>query len=47
MEMHGQPHLLEVIGALHAAGGFSNGLDGRQQQSNKGADDGDDHQQLD
>jgi hypothetical protein len=34
MTMHRQGQLLDVIGALRAAGGFTRGLHGRQQQGN-------------
>jgi hypothetical protein len=39
--------LLKVVLALDAVGGFPNLLNGRQQQTNQGAEDGDDHQQFD
>ena len=44
--LHGQPELLQVVGALHAVGGFANLLHGRQQQSDEDRDDGDDNEQF-
>ena len=45
--MERQADLLEVVGALDAAGGLAGRLHGRQQQRDQDADDGDDHQELD
>ncbi len=45
--MNGQAELLEVVGALGAAGGLPRRLDGRQQQCDQDGDDGDDDQQFD
>ena len=42
-----QANLLEMVAALHAAGGLAGGLHGGQQQRDQHADDGDHHQQLD
>jgi hypothetical protein len=42
-----EAELLEVVGALDAAGRLSGGLDGRQQQRNQDGDDRDHHQKLD
>ena len=39
--------LLDVVGALRAAGGFAGGLHGGQEQRDEHADDGDDDEQLD
>src|SRR5262249_49757709 len=39
--------LFQVVGALDAAGGFPDLLNGRQQQPDQDRDDGDYHQQLD
>src|SRR5439155_19657401 len=43
----GQPHLLEVVLALHAGSRLAHLLHGRQQQADQDGDDGDDDQQLD
>jgi hypothetical protein len=43
----GQPDLLEVVGALGAAGGLSGRLHGRQEERDEHADDCDHHQELD
>src|SRR5262249_55535342 len=45
--VQGQANLLEVVRAAHPRGGLADLLDGRQQQADQDADDGDDHQQLD
>ena len=45
--VQGDADLLEVVGALGPAGRLAGRLDGRQQQGDQHADDGDDHQQLD
>jgi len=42
-----QSHLLEIVAALGAACCLASGLNGRQQQGDQDADDGDDHQELD
>ena len=42
-----QSQLLEIVAALRPPGGLPSGLNGRQQQRDQNADDGDDHQQLD
>ena len=39
-----QAHLLEIVGALDAAGRLAGGLDGRQEQGDQDRDDRDDHQ---
>ena len=39
--------LLEIIGALGAPGGFSGGLNGREEQSDQHGDDRDHNQKLD
>jgi len=39
--------LLEVVGALHAVGGFADLLDRGQQQPDQDGDDRDDDEQLD
>ena len=44
---HAQAELSHVVQALSAARRFAGGLDGRQQQRDQHADDGDDHQQFD
>jgi hypothetical protein len=44
---HRQGDLLEVVGALGAAGGLARRLDGRQQEGDQDGDDGDHDQQLD
>ncbi len=43
----GQAELLEVVGALGAAGGLAGALHGRQQQGDQHGDDRDDDQKLD
>ena len=43
----GQAELLEVVAALHTAGGLAGRLHRRQEQPNQDADDGDHDQQLD
>src|SRR5207247_2378997 len=43
----GEADLLEVVGALHAAGGLAHFLHGRQQQADQNRNNGDHHQQLD
>src|SRR5205814_499252 len=43
----GDAKLLEVVGALHAGGGFADLLDGGEQESDEDGYDGDHHQQLD
>jgi len=45
--VHGQPELLQVVGALNAAGGFPRRLNGRQQQGDQNGDDRNDDKQLD
>ena len=42
-----QPDLLQVVGAVQAAGGFAGRLHRRQQQPDQNADDRDDHEQFD
>jgi hypothetical protein len=42
-----QNDLLEIVHALVAAGRLARGLDGRKQQRNKNADDGNDDKKLD
>ena len=44
--VHPNPDLLEVITAAHAAGGFTSGLYGWEQQPDEDADDGDHNEQL-
>jgi hypothetical protein len=41
-----QSHLLEMVGALNAAGRFPRRLHGREQQRHQNADDGNDNQQF-
>src|SRR5262249_50739244 len=43
----GQADLLQVVDALHPAGGLACGLHGGQQQPDQDGDDGDDDQELD
>jgi hypothetical protein len=38
--------LLEMIAALHAAGGFAGRLDGGEKQRHENPDDGNDHQKF-
>jgi hypothetical protein len=45
--VNGEGELLELIAALRAAGGLTRRLDGRKQQANKDAYDGDDDQEFD
>ena len=45
--LRGQAELLEVVGALGAAGGLAGRLHGRQQQRDQHGDDGDHDQQFD
>ncbi len=45
--LDGQPELLQVVRALHAAGGFASGLNRREKQTDQNADDRDNDQQLD
>ena len=45
--MHGQAELLEIVAAQALSGRFPGGLDGRQQQSDEQADDGDGHEEFD
>ena len=45
--VQGQAELLEVVGAVHAAGGLADLLHRRQQQADQDGDDRDHHQQLD
>src|SRR5260370_13126584 len=45
--VHGQADLLEVVGALNLIGSLADFLHCRQEQGNQGADNGNDHQQLD
>jgi hypothetical protein len=40
-------HLLQIIGALHAASGFAGRLNSRQEQRDEHADDGNDNEELD
>jgi hypothetical protein len=42
----GQTNLSHVVAATHPSGRFARGLNGRQQQADQNADDGDDHEQL-
>ena len=44
--VQGQAPLLEVVGALAAAGGFAGGLHGRQEQGDQNANNGDDDEQF-
>jgi hypothetical protein len=43
----GEPHLLEIIGALHAPGGLACRLNGREQQRDQYSNDRDHDEQLD
>ena len=45
--MTGDADLLEVVGALSAAGRFASRLHGGKKQRDEYGDDGDDHQQFD
>ena len=45
--VNAQADLLQVVGAIDAAGRFAHLLHRRQQQADQHGDDGDDHQQLD
>ena len=45
--LHGQPELLEVVGALDAIGGLAHPLHGRNQQADEDGDDANDNQQFD
>ena len=45
--VHGQPDLLEVVGALGPPGRLAGRLHRREQQRDQHGDDGDDDQQLD
>jgi hypothetical protein len=45
--LNAQTILLEVVAALHSAGGFAGGLHGRQEEGDQDADDRDHDQQLD
>ena len=45
--MNGEPQLLEVVGALGAAGRLARGLHGREQQCDQYRNDRDDDQELD
>jgi hypothetical protein len=47
MILHGQCKLLDLIDALRSSRGFSSRLDGRQEQSDKYANDRDHDQQFD
>ena len=47
MVVAGQADLLEIVGALRAAGGLAHVLHGRQEQADQDGDDGDHHQQFD
>ena len=44
--MHGEAKLLQVVGALHAVGGFPDLLHRRQQQTDQNGNDGDHDEQL-
>jgi hypothetical protein len=44
--MQRQPHLLQVVAALHPPRRLARRLHGRQQQRHQHPDDGDHHQQL-
>jgi hypothetical protein len=41
-----EAELTHIVDALGTPGGFTGGLDSRQQQGHQDADDGDHHQQL-
>ena len=45
--VHGQPDLLQVVGALNAAGGFASRLNGGQQQSDQDRNNRDNNQKFD
>ena len=45
--MHGQPELLQVVGALRPPRRLARRLDRGEQQSDQHRDDRDDHEQLD
>src|SRR5205807_129756 len=45
--VHGQAHLLEVVGALDACGRLAHLLHRRQEQADQHGDDGNDNKQLD
>ena len=45
--VQGEAHLLEVVLALHAGGGFADLLHGGQKQPDQDRDDGDDDEQFD
>jgi hypothetical protein len=46
VHLQGEAQLLEVVGALDAAGRLADFLDGRQQQGDQRRDDGDHHEQF-
>ena len=43
----GDTHLFEAVGALDTIGGFADLLDGRQEQADEDANDGDDDEEFD
>jgi hypothetical protein len=45
--MDTQSHLLEIVAALHPAGGFTRRLDGRKQKGDEHADDGNNNEKFD
>src|SRR5205823_10711265 len=45
--VRGERNLLELVRALHAAGGFTSGLHRRQEQCHEHANDGDHDEELD
>jgi hypothetical protein len=44
--VHPQAELLEVVETLTSPGSLSGGLDGRQEEADEGANDGDDDEQF-
>src|SRR5262249_36406237 len=45
--MDSNPHLMEIVGATHAIGGFPHLLHSRDKQANQYGDNGNNHEQLD
>jgi hypothetical protein len=45
--VHGQAHLLDVVGTLHPAAGLPGRLHGRQEQADERRDDRDHHEKFD
>jgi hypothetical protein len=47
VHLAGEAELLEIVLALAASGSFARGLNGRKQQRDENANDGDHHQKFD